>query len=72
MHGMFGDAVSFFTPEIYGIEYGESDLPMPLRLVNEGYDVWLGNMRGTKYSRKHTTLDSSDPTSEYWKFSMAE
>ena len=37
--------------------------------MDEGYDVWLANMRGTPYSRKHETLDSSDPNSEYWKFS---
>ena len=45
---------------------------MALRLYNEGYDVWLGNMRGTRYSTKHAYLDPMDYDSGYWNFSMAE
>ena len=40
------------------------------RLVNEGYDVWLGNQRGSKYSIGHTTL--STESKEYWQFSFTE
>ena len=74
MHDFFMDAPSFFYPFFFGIEnLDNEDLdPLPIRLYNEGYDVWLGNMRGTRYSRKHETLDSSDVNSEYWKFSLAE
>ena len=66
------EALFWFMPEAFGVEMGETDLPLPIRLYNEGYDVWLGNMRGTQYSRKHETLDSSDVNSDYWKFSLAE
>ena len=35
------------------------------RVVDAGYDVWIGNNRGTMYSWGHKTLDAaSDP--EYW------
>lgn len=44
---------------------------LSLLLSDEGYDVWLGNARGTTWSRKHQTLDpDTDPV--YWNFTMHE
>jgi lysosomal acid lipase/cholesteryl ester hydrolase len=40
--------------------------PPALVLVDEGYDVWLGSTRGNHYSRKHKTLDPSDPAFWDW------
>ncbi|XP_068898516.1 lipase member J-like [Tenebrio molitor] len=37
-------------------------------LADEGYDVWLGNHRGTPNSQEHTKYKSSDP--EYWNFNL--
>lgn len=39
-------------------------------LASHGYDVWLGNARGTRYSNNHTTLDNK--SFEYWDFSFHE
>ena len=60
-HGSMMDASSWSYPETQGVVLGEGDKPLPMGLLDLGYDVWLTNMRGTKYSRKHETLDSSDP-----------
>lgn len=42
-------------------------------LADKGYDVWLGNARGTRYSRNHTTLTpdcsvKGRECAEFWQF----
>ncbi|KAL1139606.1 hypothetical protein AAG570_006588 [Ranatra chinensis] len=39
-------------------------------LADKGYDVWLGNARGSVYSRDHNQISTSDP--KYWRFSWHE
>lgn len=46
----------------------EEKLSLPFRLVEEGYDVWFGNNRGNKYSKK--SLNHLASKAEFWNFSM--
>ncbi|KAF8586837.1 alpha/beta-hydrolase [Ramaria rubella] len=41
---------------------------LPFVLAEKGYDVWLGNNRGNKYSKKHTTHNPS--STAFWDFSI--
>lgn len=49
--------------------YGR-DHDLPSILADKGYDVWLGNLRGNVYSRKHIKLNPDTP--EFWNFSLHE
>jgi lysosomal acid lipase/cholesteryl ester hydrolase len=40
--------------------------------ARSGYDVWLGNWRGNKYSRKHLTLDPNQNAKEFFDFSWTD
>ena len=44
------------------------DEPYMLQIAKRGFDVWMGNNRGTKY-----TIQSGDNTSAaYWEFNFAD
>ncbi|KAF5130794.1 putative lipase [Metarhizium anisopliae] len=43
---------------------------LPFELVERGFDVWLGNNRGNKYSKK--SIHASPTTVKFWDFSMDE
>ena len=43
---------------------------LPFWLLDAGYDVWLGNNRGNKYSRKHSFISPEEP--DFWDFSLDE
>ena len=40
-------------------------------LADEGFDVWMNNSRGNKFSRQHKYLDP-DVNPEFWQFSFQE
>ena len=50
---------------------GVWDRALPLRLVDEGYDVWLGNNRGVTYSNVHDR-DGDWSLEERWDFTWAD
>ncbi|XP_059057611.1 lipase 3-like, partial [Achroia grisella] len=62
MHGLLGSADDYV---IAGPETSISYL-----LANDGYDVWLGNARGNKHSRRHVSLQPSEAL--FWDFSWHE
>ncbi|KAL4961827.1 sterol esterase [Aspergillus stella-maris] len=46
----------------------EEERCLPFQLVERGYDVWLGNNRGNKYSKK--SIRYSPLSNEFWDFSI--
>ncbi|KAG6659703.1 hypothetical protein CIPAW_03G053900 [Carya illinoinensis] len=43
---------------------------LPMILADNGFDVWIANTRGTRFSRRHTSLDSNQPA--FWNWSWDE
>eukprot|EP00475_Leptophrys_vorax_P009789 TRINITY_DN1648_c0_g1_i1.p1 TRINITY_DN1648_c0_g1~~TRINITY_DN1648_c0_g1_i1.p1 ORF type:complete len:389 (+),score=102.66 TRINITY_DN1648_c0_g1_i1:27-1193(+) len=46
------------------------DETLPFQLWNKGYEVWLGNFRGTTYGDTHVSLTVTD--AQFWKYSFDE
>jgi pimeloyl-ACP methyl ester carboxylesterase len=62
MHGFLGTAADYLI--------SDPTMALAFQLANEGYHVFLGNYRGSKFSMNHLKLD---PLSrEYWRFSFDE
>lgn len=62
MHGLLGSATNWI-----------SNLPnesFAFVAADAGFDVWLGNARGTTYSKRHTQFSPKDRN--FWKFSWDE
>ncbi|EAT35489.1 AAEL012343-PA [Aedes aegypti] len=62
MHGLLGSAADFVIS-------GPNN-SLAYYLADDGYEVWLGNARGTRYSRRHQELPLH--SEEYWDFSWHE
>ncbi|XP_074340629.1 triacylglycerol lipase 2-like isoform X2 [Apium graveolens] len=62
-HGLLVDGQSWFA-------LSHADQCLPLILVEQGYDVWIANTRGTMYSRQH--VSSKLTSSDYWDFTFSE
>ncbi|XP_062151613.1 triacylglycerol lipase 2-like isoform X1 [Alnus glutinosa] len=61
-HGLLVDGMSWF------LNPPEQNLPMIL--ADNGFDVWIANTRGTRFSRRHTSLDPSQPA--FWDWTWDE
>lgn len=44
------------------------ELNIPYQLVENGFDVWIGNNRGNFHSNKHTSLDKKKNKNDFWNF----
>ena len=66
MHNAFTDGTSWF--DIKSLEYGNSkNAPLPSALFDAGFDVFVGNPRGTEYSNPNL-----DRSSAYWDFTLED
>ncbi|KAM2060421.1 hypothetical protein ACFX1T_045616 [Malus domestica] len=61
-HGLLMDGITWLL-----LPPGQS---LAFLLADNGYEVWIGNTRGTKYSLGHTSLSPDDPA--YWEWSWDE
>ncbi|CAL1409229.1 unnamed protein product [Linum trigynum] len=61
-HGLFSDGATWMLNSP-----AES---LPFLLVDDGYDVWIANTRGTIHSQGHTSLSPNDGA--YWEWSWEE
>lgn len=64
MHGIFLSSDDFF---IAGPQSA-----LAYQLSNEGYDVWIGNFRGNKYSRNNTHISPDLESARFFNFSWNE
>jgi len=61
MHGLLQTSMIFVA---------SGDESLAIQLALSGYDVWFGNNRGNKHSRKHATLSPDDDL--FWSWSIDE
>lgn len=62
VHGLFSSSDCFFLTG--------TDNSLGFQASNEGYDVWLINLRGNRYSSHHVNL--STLSMEFWSFTFHE
>ena len=60
-HGLFGDASAWIM---------NTDKSLAFVLANAGYDVWLGNNRGSQYSRVNNNINIDTQTQQWFDFSF--
>ncbi|KAL0351129.1 UNVERIFIED_CONTAM: Triacylglycerol lipase 2 [Sesamum radiatum] len=61
-HGLLVDGISWLM--------NPPEESLPLILADNGFDVWISNLRGTQFSRRHLTIDPTN--SEFWNWTWDE
>ncbi|WOG96383.1 hypothetical protein DCAR_0415718 [Daucus carota subsp. sativus] len=61
-HGVLVDGMTWLL--------NSADQSLALILADNGYDVWIANTRGTRFSRRHVSLDPSNP--DFWDWTWDE
>ena len=63
IHGYSSDGLTWFNRS------DKEKSVVATQLYEEGFDVWIANIRGTRYSRTHRDLDPAGD--EYWDFDFS-
>ena len=61
MHGMLDSSDCWLTLR---------ENSLVIKLLSDGYDIWLGNLRGNKYSRRHQSLNPNMDGS-FWNYDFS-
>ncbi|CAK7325123.1 unnamed protein product [Dovyalis caffra] len=61
-HGVLVDGMTWLQ--------NQPEQNLPTILADQGFDVWISNTRGTKFSSRHTSLQHSQQ--EFWNWSFDE
>ena len=64
-HGSGGDAATF-------LNWAKFDKPWLFSLYDAGYDIWMGNNRGTQYSRAKAGVGTESTQKELWDFTVED
>ena len=69
VHGLYMDALVWMIGQDLNLF---AEKPFQLGLADAGYDVYLANSRGTRYSQRHIEYDPIQDAAQFWNFTWAD